>query len=72
MQVDIEKRFSCDKCLKTFSSKRNLKQHQLIHTGKKPFECDECDMKFTQSGNLKRHHIINTHSKNRLNAIFVI
>ena len=33
----------------------NLKQHILVHTGKKPFSCKQCEYKCTTNYNLKKH-----------------
>ena len=33
------KPLECEICTKTFSKRKNLKKHQLIHAGEKLFEC---------------------------------
>merc|ERR1712098_242773 len=50
-----EKKFKCDKCPKSFSSKAGLSNHTIIHSGDKPFKCDQCSYSGNQKGNLKSH-----------------
>ena len=39
--------FPCTTCDKTFTSSRNLRKHQNIHSGGRPFQCKFCDKTFT-------------------------
>ncbi|CAL8136179.1 unnamed protein product [Orchesella dallaii] len=45
----------CFKCGKVLASKQTLKQHELVHLGKKPHECHLCKNKFTVKGSLQLH-----------------
>jgi hypothetical protein len=59
--VDVEERtFSRDVCIKSFSLKVNLKNHQCIHSGEKQFFCDMCNKSFSERGHLKNHQRIHT------------
>ena len=51
----IEKKFKCDSCPKTFSSKNGLNSHTIIHSGDKPFKCEQCSYAGNQKGNLRSH-----------------
>lgn len=53
--------YICDKCGKIFSSKRNLKQHILIHGGELRFKCIFCPYRGLHAGLLKIH--IRTHTR---------
>ena len=53
-------RVHCSVCTKSFKSKRNLKEHQKIHTGDKPYKCDVCGKAFLHSGSFNIHTRIHT------------
>ncbi|CAH1776375.1 unnamed protein product [Owenia fusiformis] len=50
-----DQRPTCRICLKTFSSKGNLKSHMNIHTGDRPYKCNVCGQDFTHHTVYRRH-----------------
>ena len=55
--------FSCNICGKRFNQQRNLKRHNLIHTGEKPYQCKYCNRKIRHQSTFKRHERIHTGEK---------
>ena len=55
--------FSCNICGKKFNQQRNLKRHNLIHTGEKPYQCRYCNRKIRHQSTFKRHERIHTGEK---------
>ena len=53
MSIHEGKRFECDKCLKTFSTQSNLKNHDNFVHEKQKRECPTCGKKLV--GEMKRH-----------------
>lgn len=51
------KSFKCQLCGRHLSSKQNLNEHLLIHTGEKPYRCDKpnCGEAFRQRCQLLNH-----------------
>mmetsp|Transcript_13163 Transcript_13163/g.40497 ORF Transcript_13163/g.40497 Transcript_13163/m.40497 type:complete len:143 (+) Transcript_13163:81-509(+) len=46
----------CSLCLKTFSSKGNLRVHQrIVHGARRDFECEYCCKRFGTKNNMQRH-----------------
>merc|ERR1719508_493861 len=44
-KINPKNSVKCDLCEKTFSCKKNMVKHKIIHTGVKPFKCDLCEMR---------------------------
>ncbi|XP_045105920.1 zinc finger protein 37A-like [Portunus trituberculatus] len=55
-----ERKFVCQQCDKTFTSRIGLRQHILRHSGVRNYECQECGKKFITKSELTRHTL--THS----------
>jgi KRAB domain-containing zinc finger protein len=59
-----KKRFACDQCQMSFSTKGNLSRHKrTTHSGEKPYQCDICKKTFGQSNDLTKHKRTHTGEK---------
>nr|XP_042898510.1 gastrula zinc finger protein XlCGF71.1-like [Parasteatoda tepidariorum] len=59
-----EKPYSCNVCIKCFSSKSCLTNHRrVVHTDKKPFSSNVCSKCFSTRGNLMAHGRVHTGEK---------
>ncbi|XP_053622511.1 zinc finger protein Xfin-like [Plodia interpunctella] len=45
----------CNVCGKTFTDKKALTQHEVIHSGERPLVCDICNQTFKQKASLYTH-----------------
>ena len=46
---------SCGECGKQFTTTRNLKKHEQMHTETKNHKCEICGIRFLSKGNLGNH-----------------
>ncbi|XP_041660525.1 zinc finger protein 3-like [Cheilinus undulatus] len=46
---------TCPECGKTPKTRRDLRQHMLVHTGERPFSCSECGKRFNHKSYLTLH-----------------
>lgn len=59
----IDKKYTCERCFKSFNVRSHLESHMVTHTGEKKYTCKYCGNKFTQSSSL-RNHVIAIHTHN--------
>ncbi|CAH0390316.1 unnamed protein product [Bemisia tabaci] len=59
----LNKRFACTLCDKTFTQQGNLKTHMMSHYCERNFSCPYCEKTFVQKGNLKTHIMLHTKEK---------
>lgn len=57
------KPFKCSFCGKPFKRKRDMTNHERIHTGEKPYKCLYCTKAFSQIGAKNRHEHTHTGQK---------
>ncbi|XP_023727216.1 zinc finger and BTB domain-containing protein 18 isoform X2 [Cryptotermes secundus] len=62
--VNVDTRFACIRCNKTFAQKSYIKEHMKIHTGEKPYSCKVCGRSFRNNYMLKVHMRLHTGEKN--------
>jgi len=55
--------YSCEECGKKFQWKRDMKQHERIHSGDKVLICSVCFKKFTTKQALLHHVVVHTGEK---------
>ena len=60
---EVEKKFQCDICQKSFKKKHKLTEHKKFHSDEKKFQCESCGKCFVQSCDLKRHERTHTGEK---------
>ena len=59
----VRDRHMCDMCCKTFSISKDLKNHQMVHTGEKNFPCHICGKRYQTKYYLICHTRIHTGEK---------
>jgi len=57
---NMEKKFVCKHCGKTYTLMNSLEQHMKSHTGEKIHLCDQCPYSSNKYSNLKVHKMIHT------------
>ena len=55
---DVENKFKCGQCEKTFKYKQSYNQHmEWIHLGQKKNQCEDCGQLFSQVHHLRKHRV---------------
>ncbi|KAJ8017170.1 hypothetical protein DPEC_G00014970 [Dallia pectoralis] len=60
-----EKRHPCDHCDRRFYTRKDVRRHMVVHTGRKDFLCQYCAQRFGRKDHLTRH-VKKSHSQELL------
>lgn len=52
---NIDGRYECQLCERSYTHAKHLKRHMMRHTGQKPYGCSWCSARFTRPDIRKRH-----------------
>lgn len=65
------KRYLCNVCQHFLSSKQNLTEHMMKHTGERPYVCEykDCGKSFRQGSQLSLHNKMHREVEKRLQGI---
>lgn len=55
LHTDRKRNFICDTCGNSFYNKKELIQHQSVHTNARPHKCEVCQYSFKVKSELKKH-----------------
>lgn len=61
-----ERKFKCERCDRSFFTRKDVKRHMVVHTGQRNFVCQYCPQKFGRKDHLVRH-TKKTHTNNNNN-----
>nr|XP_055073021.1 zinc finger protein PLAG1 [Misgurnus anguillicaudatus] len=50
-----EKRHQCEQCERRFYTRKDVRRHSVVHTGRKDFLCQYCAQRFGRKDHLTRH-----------------
>uniref|UniRef100_S4R5T0 Pleiomorphic adenoma gene-like 2 n=1 Tax=Petromyzon marinus TaxID=7757 RepID=S4R5T0_PETMA len=50
-----EKRHTCEQCERRFYTRKDVRRHMVVHTGRKDFVCQFCSQRFGRKDHLTRH-----------------
>ncbi|XP_048452363.1 zinc finger protein PLAG1 isoform X2 [Rhincodon typus] len=50
-----EKKHQCDHCDRCFYTRKDVRRHMVVHTGRKDFLCQYCAQRFGRKDHLTRH-----------------
>ncbi|CAG9859489.1 unnamed protein product [Phyllotreta striolata] len=50
-----EKKFKCDECGRRFFTRKDVRRHNVVHTGMRDFLCQYCPQRFGRKDHLVRH-----------------
>lgn len=57
------KPYPCSHCPKTFSTRSNLRKHNIVHTDERRYKCDICGKTFRSGSNLCEHRVKHSSEK---------
>ena len=61
--LEANKKFECNVCSKSFSTKQAMVIHGRFHSNEKPYVCNTCKMEFAWQSGLKQHEKIHSGKK---------
>lgn len=50
-----ERKYSCERCERRFYTRKDVRRHAVVHTGRRDFLCPRCTQRFGRRDHLTRH-----------------